>query len=597
MRSAPEAAAMAILGGSLVLLFLHRKLLTTTRKLEFLSECVKEHEMGLEYLTQQLETLREGTESEDLSAGPSLQKNCPSQRLPGSSKPSPMLKSITRCAPAGTSPACAPSAISPLPITVAQAEQRLACERHRGGINRSNITGLSTAGSDGYRTAEEDVAWEPWPSKEDVTVRTAALERHQLTSAMQAQAAEHHELKLDWPSNKIDANEEATTANNTPVCAGADCKPSLRHGRGGRYEEEMAALDSGLLTTESSPAKRMTHSRRLVDNPTTGIQPSNLLLSPVSSREADTSNGRFGGTEPQPPFPSALDGTLPQFQCSSYSLTPLDRCRPDGLLESSSSSFSSYTTQEAVRAEGALRTHLLQQSDTLYVEGSYEAGLELLSEQLEQLGKQSDGIGESSLECELLWRLARLNKELSTQAQRQRADQQLSRQLLWRAFEYTTRALELDPSNFAAHKWYAISVSQTSAFDGTKAMIKKSFIVKKHLEEATRLNPRDATSRHLLGLWYFEVASLSWATRKVAAVMFTSPPSGSYMEALEHFLHAEQLEEGFYIKNRLMIAKAHIKLRELSSAREWLHKAMKLPAKTDEDDDSLAEVRRMLSTI
>ena len=203
MRSAPEAAAMAILGGSLVLLFLHRKLLTTTRKLEFLSECVKEHEMGLEYLTQQLETLREGTESEDLSAGPSLQKNCPSQRLPGSSKPSPMLKSITRCAPAGTSPACAPSAISPLPITVAQAEQRLACERHRGGINRSNITGLSTAGSDGYRTAEEDIAWEPWPSKEDVTVRTAALERHQLTSAMQAPAAEHHELKLNWPSNKI----------------------------------------------------------------------------------------------------------------------------------------------------------------------------------------------------------------------------------------------------------------------------------------------------------------------------------------------------------------------------------------------------------
>jgi hypothetical protein len=56
-------------------------------------------------------------------------------------------------------------------------------------------------------------------------------------------------------------------------------------------------------------------------------------------------------------------------------------------------------------------------------------------------------------------------------------------------------------NHFATHKWYAILVSLTSGFEGTKATIQKSFVCKQHFERAIALNPQDATSRHLLGLW------------------------------------------------------------------------------------------------
>ena len=39
------------------------------------------------------------------------------------------------------------------------------------------------------------------------------------------------------------------------------------------------------------------------------------------------------------------------------------------------------------------------------------------------------------------------------------------------------------------------------------------------------------------------------------AAIFASPPSGTYEEALGHFQLAEGISPGFYIRNRLMIAK------------------------------------------
>ena len=82
------------------------------------------------------------------------------------------------------------------------------------------------------------------------------------------------------------------------------------------------------------------------------------------------------------------------------------------------------------------------------------------------------------------------------------------------------------PPSSQAHKWYAICLSFTSAFDGTKSAIEKSVVVKAHFERSAALAPDNATARHLLGMWAFEVANLSWAKRKVAAALFAVQSRG-----------------------------------------------------------------------
>lgn len=227
----------------------------------------------------------------------------------------------------------------------------------------------------------------------------------------------------------------------------------------------------------------------------------------------------------------------------------------------------------------------LHKADQRYAEQRFEEAHALLLAQL--------GVGGA----EVQWRLARICKELAQVAGATggAAGKAQERELLLEGLRYATAALGADDAHFATHKWYAILVSLTSGFEGTKATIHKSFVVKEHFERAIELNPSDATSRHLLGLWYYEVAGLSWTMRKVAAAIFASPPTGTYAEAKEHFATAETTEPGFYVKNRLMLGKCHLQLNERAAAAEWFARALELPAKTVEDEQTLTEARRLLN--
>jgi len=170
---------------------------------------------------------------------------------------------------------------------------------------------------------------------------------------------------------------------------------------------------------------------------------------------------------------------------------------------------------------------VLERADAMYEAGEYEAATELLKAQ-------------EPSQVDVLWRRCRLLKSFADVA-KDRGDVKEAERSLREGLQYVSQALQRDESNWAVHKWYAITVSLTSAFDGTKAAIKQSFVVKEHFLRAAELNPHDATTRHALGCWYWEVASLSWAMRKVAAAVFASPPTGTFDEALAHFSLAESI--------------------------------------------------------
>ena len=133
--------------------------------------------------------------------------------------------------------------------------------------------------------------------------------------------------------------------------------------------------------------------------------------------------------------------------------------------------------------------------------------------------------------------------------------------------------------------------------EGTKAQIEKSFVVKQHFTRACELNPLDATSRYALGLWFWEVASLGWATRKIAATIFATPPSASYDEALAHFQLAEGISPGFYVRNRLMLAKCQKELRDKPAARKWASLALELPNVNHDDRTAADEAKALLASL
>ncbi|XP_060949439.1 regulator of microtubule dynamics protein 1 [Limanda limanda] len=226
--------------------------------------------------------------------------------------------------------------------------------------------------------------------------------------------------------------------------------------------------------------------------------------------------------------------------------------------------------QSSAVLHAAGKEEVLEQADYLYSCADTEKLYQLLLQY-----KDSD-------EAEVLWRLARASRDLSLLPN---MEAKRKKELVLEAFEYARRAMEKDDKCFAAHKWYAVCLSDVGDYEGIKVKIGNSYIIREHLERAVELNPKDATSLHILGYWCFAFAELPWYQRKVAAALFSSPPVSTYEEALEFFLKAEAVDPDFYSKNLLMLGKTYLAMKDKEKALMWLTKTQEYPAHTLEDKD------------
>ncbi|XP_056593828.1 regulator of microtubule dynamics protein 1 [Triplophysa dalaica] len=225
---------------------------------------------------------------------------------------------------------------------------------------------------------------------------------------------------------------------------------------------------------------------------------------------------------------------------------------------------------------------VLEQADYLYSCGDTQKLHQLLVQY-----KDSD-------DAEFLWRLARASRDLSLLTSISAHEK---KRLTYEAFDFANKALEKNESSFAAHKWFAICLSDIGDYEGVKVKIGNSYIIRDHLKRALELNPKDATSIHILGYWCFAFAELPWYQRKVAAVIFASPPTATYEEALEFFLRAEEVDPNFYSKNLLMLGKTYMMLRDHKRAATWLQKVRDFPALTEEDKQVHKEALDLLKKL
>ncbi|XP_070708669.1 regulator of microtubule dynamics protein 1 [Pempheris klunzingeri] len=271
---------------------------------------------------------------------------------------------------------------------------------------------------------------------------------------------------------------------------------------------------------------------------------------------------------------------------TSAALTCVQSRRAAVLLGLPTLSFLGYEAYHRVQRSAVVlaleKEEVLEQADYLYSCAETEKLYQLLLQH-----KDSD-------DAEFLWRLARASRDVSLLPN---MEAKQKKQLTYEAFEYAKKALEKDNNNFAAHKWYAVCLSDIGDYEGVKVKIGNSYIIRDHLETAIRLNPKDATSLHILGHWCFAFAELPWYQRQVAAVVFSTPPTATYEEALEFFLKAEEVDPNFYSKNLIMLGKTYMAMKDKERALLWLTKAKEYPAHTLEDKEVHREAVDLLKKL
>ncbi|XP_030880738.1 regulator of microtubule dynamics protein 1 [Leptonychotes weddellii] len=227
---------------------------------------------------------------------------------------------------------------------------------------------------------------------------------------------------------------------------------------------------------------------------------------------------------------------------------------------------------------------ILEQADYLYESGETEKLYQLLTQYKE------------SEDAELLWRLARASRDI---AQLSGTSEEEKKLLVYEALEYAKRALEKNESSFAAHKWYAICISDVGDYEGIKAKIANAYIIKEHFEVYysyrfyKTANSGMARRENLPRCYTF--AEMPWYQRRIAKMLFATPPSSTYEEALGYFHRAEQVDPNFYSKNLLLLGKTYLKLHNKKLAAFWLMKAKDYPAHTEEDKQIQTEAAQLLT--
>lgn len=225
---------------------------------------------------------------------------------------------------------------------------------------------------------------------------------------------------------------------------------------------------------------------------------------------------------------------------------------------------------------------LIDQADAKHDDDAYSATYELL-QQAEQLEPDN---------FEVVWRLARTHFDFSDNSE----DETVISDNFYKGLDYAKKALELDDSRAESHKWYGILIGKVGELEGTKQKILNSYEVKDHTLKAIELDPEDDGNFHVMGRWHYTLSDLSWFERKIAGLIYATPPEASFEEAAEYFKKAIALEPTD-IRNHLWLGNTYVALDKNELAKQEYNAALAITAENDSDRKLQKEAQELLSNL
>lgn len=181
---------------------------------------------------------------------------------------------------------------------------------------------------------------------------------------------------------------------------------------------------------------------------------------------------------------------------------------------------------------------------------------------------------------DILWRLARAYEFLGGIAAKEN-----KLPLFEKAKGYAERATKANPDGLDGWYWYGLTIGRWGETRGILQSLSMAGPMRDALEKAIKIDPGHAPSYHVLGVLYRELPGV---------ISF-----GNINKAIEYFEKAISLNPDD-IGLRLDMAKAFIKKKNYTKAREHLHYLLTLPSDPEypaSDEASKEEARKLLASI
>ena len=164
---------------------------------------------------------------------------------------------------------------------------------------------------------------------------------------------------------------------------------------------------------------------------------------------------------------------------------------------------------------------------------------------------------------DVLLRLSITHHYLSESAMKKSLDKENA----LKAFEYALKAFNIEPDNPDILKWYVITLGKTVEDDTIRNQIEQSKNIKNIALKVIDLLPDDEFCYSIMGQWHYKLADLGRASRRIASILFSEPPKGSFQEA-QYFFEKSLERNSDYIGTYYWLGKTYLKLNQEQKAIE-----------------------------
>lgn len=189
---------------------------------------------------------------------------------------------------------------------------------------------------------------------------------------------------------------------------------------------------------------------------------------------------------------------------------------------------------------------------------------------------------------EILYRQAFIRSELGKTV----ADQDRTLRLHRKAVAVAAAAVEADPESAWAHLAVAVAQGRLTQHVSTRERVKRSRLVKRHVDRAIALDSTLAPAYHVRARWNQIAADISLLARAVVQVVYGGLPEASYEKAVADSKRAIEIQTRTY--HHLALGKTYMKMGRIDAARIQWRKTLEVPPVDPFAEEFKAAARRLL---
>ncbi len=152
------------------------------------------------------------------------------------------------------------------------------------------------------------------------------------------------------------------------------------------------------------------------------------------------------------------------------------------------------------------------------------------------------------------------------------------------------------PDSALSYTLDAMCLGNLTLFGSSKEKIKLSSEVYSDANKAIKINPNDFLPFTILGIYYRQVAGLSWFDKLIAGAIYGKIHKGSYQESIEMFDKSLKLNPNV-ISTEYNLYKTYEKLDNKKMEIECLEKLLKLPVSNFRDKYLIPRAKKHLAEL